>query len=122
MKKFPRYEGQVLPDKLNTYKDEFVDDADLLEKLKEAKKKNTTIYAYCNSSDAKTGVAYLEFLEDSRITGYIPREEITYLLEQEGKVHIGRANACVDNIVGVKILDIEESDEGTRVRCSRKRW
>lgn len=121
MKKFPRYEGQVLPDKLNTYRDTFTNDTNLLEQLKEAKKKNTTVYAYCYSSDTKTGTAYLEFLEGSLITGYIPREEITYLLEQEGKVHVGRSNGCVDNLIGVKILDIEENDDKIAVKCSRKK-
>lgn len=116
MSKYSVYKNQALPDKLNTKQTEFENHEDAVQKLKKAMQTNETIYAYCYSADDTTGEVELMFNDLSNIIGYIKLEDITY-----DKVHIGRAVACVDNIIGVKVKNIEEDEDGfVKVKCSRK--
>lgn len=114
--KYPLYKNQVFPDKLNTEQTIFKNYEDAINKLKKAIQTKETIYAYCYSADDTTGEVELMFNDLNNIIGYIKLEDITY-----DKVHIGRAVACVDNIIGVKIKNIEEDEDGfVKVKCSRK--
>lgn len=121
MNKFPYYENQVLPDSLNLNRHLFNSEDELLNKLKIAHQRNQTIYAYCNSVDDEKGIADIEFMENSKIKGYIEKDEVTYKHDDDGEVHVGRVIDCLDNNIGVKILGFEEKDDKILVRCSRKK-
>lgn len=112
------YENQVLPHQLSdneTTFNDLMDDKELLKRLQKAITTKETIYTYCESSDVKNGITELSFIENSNIIGYILLNDITY-----DKVHIGKANSCVGYNIGVKIVQIEEENNGfIRVRCSR---
>ncbi|MCK9470660.1 MAG: S1 RNA-binding domain-containing protein [Bacilli bacterium] len=116
MNKYQVYESQVLPDRLNTERTVFESEEDLLVKLKQVLKNKETIFAYCNLVDQKNEIMELEFLENSKIIGYVPTEEISF-----DRSHIGRGITHLGMIVGVKILEIEEEKNGIiKVKCSRK--
>lgn len=120
MSKYPYYKNQIVPDKLNDTPTFFQDEVDLLNKLSKAKGSNETIYGFCYSVDRKTGEIEISFIEDNYdIIGYVLLEDIAYKENEE--VHIGRGIDCVDSIIGVKILDIEDEVDGLiKVKCSRK--
>ena len=120
MSKLKRYQNQVLPDEFNETTTEFHDSEEMLKRLKEAKEKKESVYAYCLSTHRDTGELELEFMYGSNVIGSVPLDEVTY--KQNGdQVHIGRAIDTVGKIIGVKILDIDESDpDNIVVKCSRK--
>ncbi|MCQ4924824.1 S1 RNA-binding domain-containing protein [Tissierella carlieri] len=120
MVKYQVYENQLVPDKLNRKKKlqtHFLDRNDLLIKLRKAQKTNETIYAYCNAGDDKSGEIELSFLENcDDVIGYVLLDDITY-----DKLHVGRLIDCIDSVIGVKIIDVEDEVDGlTKVKCSRK--
>lgn len=116
MTKYPYYENQVLPDSFNTEETNFTNHQDAVTKLKQAIKSRKTIYAYCCSADEKTGKIELLFNGLNNIIGFALLEDITYV-----KLHVGRGIDCVDKIIGVKIKEVEEKDDGfVKVKCSRK--
>lgn len=125
MSEFPYYKNQVLPDSLNRpEKLKYNTLEQLLNYLENAKHKNITIYPYCNSVDAETGLVELVFDENYslQVKGYIERNDVTYVLDDHGEVHIGRCIDCLDNYVGVKVKSIKHNkkDDVYEVKCSRK--
>lgn len=120
MGKFKKYPNQVLPDEFNETTTEFTSEEELLSYLKVAKEKNDSFYALCLSVDTKTGELELELMYGSNITGYVPLDEVTFK-QNNNQVHIGRAIDTVGKIIGVKVLEIDESDpENIKVKCTRK--
>lgn len=125
MKDFPYYKNQVLPDildELNIY--DFDDINVLLDFLKKAKDANKTIIGYCTSVDSITGLVELIFDEEfsDKIVGYIEKDDVTYITNKDGTVHIGRAIDCLDKFIKVKVKDItyDEENDTYKVKCSRK--
>lgn len=116
MNKYPFYSNQSVPDKLNTDVTIFNDEDDLIKRLTKAIETKETIYALCNFVNSKTGKIELSFIDGSNIIGYVLASDITYK-----KHHNGRSVDCLDSIIGIKILEIEEEIDGLRmIRCSRK--
>lgn len=125
MNKFPYYKNQVLPDRLNKPTQMSFDTKEqLLEYLKTANRNNTTVYAYCNSVDSNTGLVELSFDDkhDLDVKGFIERNDVTYVHDENGEVHIGRSIDCLDNYIGVKVKDISynKKDDNYYIKCSRK--
>lgn len=120
MSKFKSYPNQYLPDEYNKEATTFTDTDNMLYALKQAKEKKESIYAYCISTHRDTGELELEFMSGSNVIGFVPLDEVTYK-NNGNQVHIGRAIDTVDKIIGVKVLDIDESDQDyIKVKCSRK--
>lgn len=116
MRKYTVYKNQVLPDVLNTKQTTFKNHDEAIKELKKAIKSKKTIFAYCCSADDTTGEIELQFNDLPNIIGYVLLEDMTY-----DKIHIGKSITCVDNIVGVRIKELEELDNGFfKVKCSRK--
>lgn len=120
MSKLKKYPNQVLPDEFNTNATKFENQEEMLLELKHAKENNKSIYAYSVSTHQDTGEVELELMDDSNVTAYVPLNEVTFNKHKD-TVHIGRSIATLGKIIGVKVLDIDETDpENIRVKCSRK--
>lgn len=122
MKALERYKNQVLPDDLNEVDLSLEDN--ILPKLKKAMERKETVYAYVLSADVDTGELELSFSNDYNILGKVDLAEVTYKTTgRKNTVHIGRSIDTVGKTIGVKVLDIDESNENlTIVHCSRKAY
>jgi ribosomal protein S1 len=114
-----RYVNQVKPEEivLNLEDNNYATDAEVLRELKVAIQTNKTLSGYCTECD-ETGLLQIQL--SNRIKGIIPREEVTYKLEKDGFVHLGKCQNRVGLHVPFKVKSLEEKNGEIIANLSRK--
>lgn len=113
------YANQVKPEEivLNLEDNSFATDVEVLRELKSAIKTNKTLSGYCAECDEE---GLLQIQLSNRIRGIIPREEVTYKLERDGLVHLGKCQNRVGLCVPFKVKSLEEKNGEITANLSRK--
>ncbi|NBI07645.1 S1 RNA-binding domain-containing protein [Senegalia massiliensis] len=114
-----RYNNE-LPEQLVFAEQPRYNDMQMLRKLKRAKEKDEVLTGECIKA---THNGDLIIKLSPNLEGIIPRNEITYIIEKDGKVHKAQAQKKVFLDVNFKVTEIIEGDElkDTKVYLSRKR-
>lgn len=94
-------------------------DNEILRNLHEAIKGNKTIRKYYCKRCLPDGTLEVEF--SPNIVGYIPRNEVSYIVEEDGNVHLGKCMSRVGLPLQFKVKDVEKNDIGKiKVILSRR--
>lgn len=114
-----KYENQSMPDEARFYLDEdnSISDGEVFRRLVKAKRENETLIGYCHKC---LGNGDLEIELSKNIKGVIPREEVTYKVERDGEVHLGKCMSRVGMYLQFKIKELKEEDGELNVILSRK--
>lgn len=92
-------------------------DSIVLNKLRQAQRKKEAVLGYC-SKCLKDGTLLIDFSD--KVKGYIPREEVSYKVEKDGRVHIDKARGRVGLTIKCAVKEIKEENGEFRVMLSRK--
>lgn len=113
------FANQFKPDEiiLDVENNSSVTDAEVLRELRNAFQTNKTLSGYCTECDEE---GQLEIQLGNRIKGIIPRQEVTYKLEKDGLVHLGKCQNRVGLYVPFKVKSIDEKNGEIIALLSRK--
>lgn len=115
--KFQIYKNQRPEELILESQMEGESDLVVLRKLKNAKATGETILGFCNKCQ-EDGTLEIEFTKN--IKGYIPREDVSYKKEKDGKVHLDKARSRVGLFIQCKVKAINEEDGQYKVHLSRE--
>lgn len=107
-----RYANQMKPEEiiLGLNENDNATDAEILKELKNAMHTNKTLSGYCIQCDEDGS---LEIQLGERIKGIIAREEVTYRVEKDGLVHLGKCQGRVGLYVPFKVKHIKLEEDGS---------
>lgn len=115
-----KYTSQVKPEEISLDFNEKndVSDVQVVKELKKAMQSKTTLNGYC-SQCLEDGTLELELGE--KIKGIIPREEVSYKLDKDGLVHLGKCQSRVGLNIQFKVKELKAEPNGNIVALlSRK--
>lgn len=87
-------------------------DVEIIRKLRNAQQTGEILSGYCTKAQAD-GTLVIKLTNN--INGYIPREEVTYRVEDDGLVHLGKCQSRVALVIQFKVKDIKEAEDGSLV-------
>ena len=114
-----KYGNQTLPDEIcfSLNDDSPINDTEVIRMLVKAKREGTILSGYC-SKGLSTGDLEIELSKNMK--GIIPRNEVTYKVEKDGEVHLGKCSGRVGMNVQFKVKDIKEENGDFQIILSRK--
>jgi len=114
-----KYENQTMLDEIrfSLGEDSPASDTEVIRKLAQAKRENATLTGYCTKC-LPSGDLEIELSKN--IKGTIPRNEVTYKVENDGQVHLGKCMSRVGMNVQFKVIDLKEENGELKVTLSRK--
>lgn len=116
---YNRYANQLIPDEIKVdFEEDNSNDAEIIKELRKAMETKKTLSGYCVQA-LEDGT--LEIKLGNNIRGFIPREEVTYKVEKDGQVHLGKCQNRVGLFVSFKVRGLKQEDNGEIVvALSRK--
>lgn len=92
-------------------------DSEIVSHLRQAMKKKTNITGYCLKCDTEGN---LEIHFSPKIIGIVPRDEVTYRLQEDGRVHLGKTRSRVGLNIAFKVKEIKKEGDAIKAILSRK--
>lgn len=111
-----RYENQK-PEEIILGCNDSVTDNEILKELKDAMQTNKTLNGYCIQCEEDGS---LEIQLGKKIKGIIAREDVSYKVQKDGLVHLGKCQSRVGLYVSFKVKDIKIRDGAVTVKLSRR--
>lgn len=112
-----RFESQVKPDEMLMVGLEGQNDAEVLRNLRSAMQTGEILTGYCVKAQADGS---LVISLSKTITGIIPREEVSYRVEKDGQVHLGKSMSRVGLNVQFKVMELKMENDVITPILSRK--
>lgn len=94
-----------------------ISDIEMIEKLKNAKNNGNILTGFCTKAK-ENGDLEVELTKN--IKGIIKREDVSWKVEKDGQVHVGKCYARVGLPINFKVIKINSSDGKYEVILSRK--
>lgn len=113
--------NQPLPDEMLSINDDdniAINEKEILSELKNVLHNGSVMSKYYCAKCLKDGTLIVNFSDN--ITGYMPREEVSYVVEKDGKVHLGKCSSRVGLPLQFKVKDIKTENGKTEVSLTRK--